>query len=121
MAEVEIPTKKNDGGGDGSRPKERTAKKKAPKEKAAGRSGSESAAKYVIPKIIRTPDKETAARGDARNVSTRGGRGSRRGACFICTVEGHYARDCPKSGYATVRGRGRGRGRGAPRIREKEL
>ena len=47
MAEVKIPTKKKDGGGDGSRPKERTSKKRAPKEKAAGRSGSENAVKSL--------------------------------------------------------------------------
>ena len=119
---MEIPTKKKDGGGDGSRSKEKTVRKKTPKEKAAGRSESD-AANYVIPKVIRTPDEGAAARGNARGVNTRGGRGSRRGACFVCSMEGHYARDCPKSNsrYATVRGRGRGRGRGAPRVREKEL
>ena len=79
MAKVEVPTKKKDGGGDGSRPKEKTSKKKAPKEKAAGRSKSESVAKYVIPKVIRTPDEGTAARGDAR-ASTREAEGGAGGA-----------------------------------------
>ena len=112
MAEVKIPKKKKDGGGDGSRSKEGTSKKRVPKENAV---------KYVIPKKVRAPDEEIVARGETGNPSTRGGRGSRRGACFICTMEGHYARDCPKSRNAIVRGRERGRGRGVSRVRKKEV
>ena len=127
MEKVKVPAKKKDGSGDVSRPREKSTKKMKPKDKTAGESGTERDKKYVIPKVTGTSNEGRIEGGDARNANARGGRGSGRGACFICTVVGHFARECPKSnnsassGYATARGRGRGRGRAALRVREKEL
>ena len=95
MEKVKVPAKKKDGGGDVSRPREKSVKE--PKEKTAGESATEKDKKYVIPKVTRTADEGRTERGDARNVNTRGGRGSGRGVCFICMVVGHFARECPKS------------------------